>query len=133
MEVFTLYDLFSLNGTKVAEGHKASFCLEDSECDEGVEKNRFQDVKVCVSCHLVAVEPSHTDYMVTAAQVAQLTISNKAHSLCLNKGVTKQSEKHLNYGSAGCVSSHKGAFYYLSAQVCFPYSTFISHVSEFSC
>lgn len=37
MEVFATFDIINEKGEKVAEGHKASFCLEDNLCKDGVE------------------------------------------------------------------------------------------------
>ncbi|XP_077992416.1 lysyl oxidase homolog 3A-like [Glandiceps talaboti] len=54
MEAFATYDITDAEGTKIAEGHKASFCLEDSHCDPGVAQfykcQDYGDQGISVNC-----------------------------------------------------------------------------------
>lgn len=54
MEVFATFDVLDGGGTKVAEGHKASFCLEDNQCTGGAKPEfacaDFGDQGISVNC-----------------------------------------------------------------------------------
>lgn len=52
MEVFAVFNIFNSTGAKVAEGHKASFCLEDNQCMTGVKPKyacaNYGDQGICI-------------------------------------------------------------------------------------
>ncbi|XP_043268509.1 lysyl oxidase homolog 2B-like [Venturia canescens] len=54
MEVFATFDVIDSQGKRVAEGHKASFCLEDNQCLPGVTPRykcaNYGDQGISVNC-----------------------------------------------------------------------------------
>ncbi|XP_070588132.1 protein-lysine 6-oxidase-like [Erythrolamprus reginae] len=56
MEAFSNYDLLDpITHRKVAEGHKASFCLEDTSCDPGVQR------RYACTAHIQGLSPGCYD------------------------------------------------------------------------
>lgn len=54
MEIFATFDVLDSMGAKVAEGHKASFCLEDNQCTTSIKPNfacaNYGDQGISVNC-----------------------------------------------------------------------------------
>ncbi|XP_066586301.1 lysyl oxidase homolog 2B-like isoform X1 [Prorops nasuta] len=54
MEVFATFDIIDSMGNRVAEGHKASFCLEDNQCMPGIKPRykcaNYGDQGISVNC-----------------------------------------------------------------------------------
>ncbi|XP_060530053.1 lysyl oxidase homolog 3 [Cylas formicarius] len=98
MEVFAKFDILDRLGEKVAEGHKASFCLEDNQClpgivpryacanygDQGISVNCSDIYKYSVDCQWIDVtdlEPGHYILKVIvnpAFKVAEMKYDNNA-------------------------------------------------------
>ncbi|XP_076317546.1 lysyl oxidase homolog 2-like [Tachypleus tridentatus] len=108
MEVFAHFDVIDARGNKIAEGHKASFCLEDNFCKTGSQKKyvcaNYGDQGITVGCtdnymhdidcqwvDVTDVKPGNYYFKVSINpefKVAEMTFDNNAAVCNLDYGTS---------------------------------------------
>ncbi|XP_071793437.1 lysyl oxidase homolog 2A-like isoform X2 [Asterias amurensis] len=61
MEIFSHYDLMNRKNERVAQGHKASFCLEDGHCDDGIQPQFSCNSDQGISVNCIDIYASNID------------------------------------------------------------------------
>lgn len=107
MEVFAHFDIMDLRGRKVAEGHKASFCLEDNECKPGFNKKyvcaNYGDQGVSVGCYDVYKYDIDCQWV----DITELPVGNYYFKVSVNPEY-KVPELTFNNNAATCSLHYNG-------------------------
>merc|ERR1712126_61244 len=112
MSVFATYDIFDVTGRRVAEGHKASFCLEDASCSENVTP-----VYSCKNFGDQGISPGCTDtyaYNIDCQwiDITDLEPGNYIFKVSINPEL-RIAEQHFDNNAVRCQFVYSGSFAYL--------------------
>lgn len=112
MEVFAHFDIIDSRGNKVAEGHKASFCLEDNECHTNIPKKyacaNYGDQGISVGC----VDTYHHNIDCQWVDITDIRPGTYFFKVSVNPEL-KVAELSYDNNAATCIVH----FDYVSAQV----------------
>jgi len=112
MSVFATYDIEDSSGNKIAEGHKASFCLEDAECDAGITPvyncDNFGDQGIspgCTDTYAYSIDCQWID-------ITDIEPGNYHFKVAINPSL-QIPEQHFYNNAAYCNLVYSGSFAYI--------------------